>query len=208
MALQNEEALVERASRGDLSAFEALVRAYETKLYNVALRMVSDSEDAMDIVQEVFLKAHQALPGFRGDSKFSTWIYRICMNASLDHLRRRKKAQVYSLDAPVEFSDSEVQRQVEDPVDSTEDLVEAKFLGEKLFAILDDLEPHYRAVLILCDVQGYSYQEIAEILDTSLGTVKSRIHRARNILRKLIARNKSFHLTSNRTEGGTKRDLP
>ncbi|NLC15475.1 MAG: sigma-70 family RNA polymerase sigma factor [Firmicutes bacterium] len=187
MALQNEEALVERASRGDLSAFEALVRAYETKLYNVALRMVSDSEDAMDIVQEVFLKAHQALPGFRGDSKFSTWIYRICMNASLDHLRRRKKAQVYSLDAPVEFSDSEVQRQVEDPVDSTEDLVEAKFLGEKLFAILDDLEPHYRAVLILCDVQGYSYQEIAEILDTSLGTVKSRIHRARNILRKLIA---------------------
>ncbi|MGI6620694.1 MAG: sigma-70 family RNA polymerase sigma factor [Bacillota bacterium] len=187
MALQNEEALVERASRGDLSAFEALVRAYETKLYNVALRMVSDSEDAMDIVQEVFLKAYQALPGFRGDSKFSTWIYRICMNASLDHLRRRKKAQVYSLDAPVEFSDSEVQRQVEDPVDSTEDLVEAKFLGEKLFAILDDLEPHYRAVLILCDVQGYSYQEIAEILDTSLGTVKSRIHRARNILRKLIA---------------------
>jgi RNA polymerase sigma-70 factor (ECF subfamily) len=187
VALQNEEALVERASRGDLSAFEALVRAYETKLYNVALRMVSDSEDAMDIVQEVFLKAYQALPGFRGDSKFSTWIYRICMNASLDHLRRRKKAQVYSLDAPVEFSDSEVQRQVEDPVDSTEDLVEAKFLGEKLFAILDDLEPHYRAVLILCDVQGYSYQEIAEILDTSLGTVKSRIHRARNILRKLIA---------------------
>ncbi|HHT85405.1 MAG: RNA polymerase sigma factor [Bacillota bacterium] len=192
MALPNEQAIVKRASKGDLSAFEVLVKAYETKLYNVAFRMVSDSEDAMDIVQEVFLKAYQALPNFRGDSKFSTWIYRICMNASLDHLRRRKKAQVYSLDAPVEFSDSEAQRQVEDPVDNTEDLVEARFLGEKILAILNDLEPHYRAVVILCDVQGYSYQEIAEILDTSLGTVKSRIHRARNILRKLMDEEQIF----------------
>lgn len=186
MALPNEQVLVQRASKGDLQAFEALVKAYETKLYNVALRMVSDSEDAMDIVQEVFLKAYQALPNFRGDSKFSTWIYRICMNASLDHLRRRKKSQVYSLDAPIEFPDSEAQRQVEDTAESTEEIVEARFLGEKLLEILSDLEPHYRAVLILCDVQGYSYQEIAEILDMSLGTVKSRIHRARSILRKLM----------------------
>ncbi len=192
MALPNEQAIVERASRGDVAAFEALVKAYETKLYNVAFRMVSDSEDAMDIVQEVFLKAYQALPNFRGDSKFSTWIYRICMNASLDHLRRHKKAQVYSLDAPVEFSDSEAQRQVEDSAESTEEIVEARFLGEKMLHVLNDLEPHYRAVLILCDVQGYSYQEIAEILDMSLGTVKSRIHRARNILRKLMDAEQSF----------------
>ncbi len=186
MPLPNEQAIVERASNGDLPAFEVLVKAYEAKLYNTAFRMVSDSEDAMDIVQDVFLKIYQALPDFRGDSKFSTWIYRICVNASLDHLRKRKKAKVYSLDTPVVLSDSEVQRQVEDTGDSTEDIVETRFLGERVLDILNDLDSHYRVVLILCDVQGYSYQEISEILDMSLGTVKSRIHRARNIVRKLI----------------------
>lgn len=185
MPLTDEEIIVEKASKGDLAAFEALVRAYEKRLYNTAFRMVSDSEEAMDIVQEVFLKTYQALPNFRGDSKFSTWVYRVCVNASLDYLRKRKKAKVYSLDKPVMFSDSQVQRQVEDTGDSTEDIVETKFLGESVLDILDGLEPHYRAVIVLCDIQGYSYKEISEILDVSLGTVKSRIHRARNALRKL-----------------------
>ncbi len=186
MSFSNEEVIVERASKGDIQAFEALVSAYEKSLYNIAFRLVSNSEDAMDIVQEVFLKTYQALPKFRGESRFSTWIYRVCVNASLDHIRKYNKVKVYSLDTPVVFPDSEVQRQVEDQGDSTEDIVESKFLGEKALSVLNGLDPHYRAILILCDVQGYSYQEISEILDVSLGTVKSRIHRARNIVRKLF----------------------
>ncbi len=186
MTLPNEQSIIKKASKGDISAFEALVEAYETRLYNTAFRMVSNSEDAMDIVQEVFLKVYQALPDFRGDSKFSTWVYRVCVNASLDHLRKRGKTKIYSLDAPVVLSDSEVQRQVEDSGESTEDLVETRFLGEKVLEVLSDLDSHYRVVLVLCDIQGYSYQEISDILEVSLGTVKSRIHRARNIVRKLV----------------------
>ncbi|HHY17921.1 MAG TPA: sigma-70 family RNA polymerase sigma factor [Firmicutes bacterium] len=186
MPFSNEEVIVEKASKGDIEAFEALVTAYEKSLYNIAFRMVSNSEDAMDIVQDVFLKAYQALPEFRGDSRFSTWIYRVCVNASLDYLRKNRKVKVYSLDAPVVFPDSEVQRQIEDSGDSTEDIVESQFLGQRVLGVLNDLDSHYRTILILCDVQGYSYKEISEILDISLGTVKSRIHRARNLVRKLL----------------------
>ncbi len=192
MSLPNEQAIVKRASEGDMSAFEVLVETYETRMYNTAVRMVSNSEDAMDIVQDVFVKVYKALPRFRGDSKFSTWIYRICVNTSLDHLRKRKKVQIYSLDAPIILSDSEVQRQVEDLEKNTEKVVETRLLGEKVLDILNDLDFHYRVVLILCDVQGYSYQEISEILNISLGTVKSRIHRARNIVRKLIDEEQIF----------------
>lgn len=204
MSCQDDRAIVEKAAKGDMKAFEALVTAYEKKLYNVAYRLVSDREEALDIVQDVFLKVYQALPDFRGDSQFSTWVYRVCVNTCLDYLRKDRKATVYSLDAPMDFGDSEVQRQVEDTATSIEDAVEFKSTGEEILNIVKDLDPHYRAPLILCDVHDYSYKEISEILGISLGTVKSRIHRARNLVRKLYGEEQNLHsfVKSSEKRGG------
>jgi len=186
VGLSDDEVLAKRASKGDIKAFETLVSRYEKSLYNLAFRMVSNSQDAMDIVQDVFLKTFRALPKFRGESKFSTWVYRVCINACLDLLRKIQRNEMYSLDEPVMLKDSSIRREVEDTAKSTEDIVETRFLGERVLEILNDLDPVYRAVIILCDVQGYSYREAAEILEVSLGTVKSRLHRGRNLVRRLL----------------------
>ena len=182
----SEELLIQRASRGDVGAFESLVTAYEKSVYGLAYRLVSDREDAMDVTQEVFLKAYQALPKFRGESRFSTWIYRVCVNASLDHLRKRQKTAVCSLDEPLSFKESSVTREIEDDSENVEDAVETKSLGEAALAALGDLDDTHRVIITLSDVQGYSYQEIADILGISMGTVKSRLHRARNMLRRIL----------------------
>lgn len=182
----SEEVLIQRASKGDAGAFETLVTTYEKGVYNLAFRLVSDREDAMDIAQEVFLKAYQALPRFRGDSRFSTWIYRVCVNASLDHLRRKQRSASYSLDEPVSFKESSVTREIEDDGESVEDSVETKFLGQAVLSALKDLDAAHRVIILLSDVRGCSYQEIADILELSMGTVKSRLHRARNMLRRLL----------------------
>lgn len=186
LALSDEEGLINKASKGDAAAFEALVTKYEKGVYNLAFRLVSDRDDAMDIAQEVFLKAYQALPRFRGDSRFSTWIYRVCVNASLDHLRRKQKMASYSLDEPLSFKESPVTREIEDESGSVEDSVETKSLGQAVLAVLRDLEPQHRVIILLSDVKGYSYQEIADILGLCMGTVKSRLHRSRNMVRKLL----------------------
>jgi len=186
LALVDEEILIQKASKGDSGAFETLVVTYEKGVYNLAFRLVGDREDAMDIVQEVFLKAYQALPRFRGDSRFSTWIYRVCVNASLDHLRKKQKQASYSLDEPLALKESSVTREVADENENVEDSVEVKFLSSDVLATLNSLDPAHRAIIVLSDVQGYSYQEIADILGLSMGTVKSRLHRARNMVRKLL----------------------
>lgn len=186
MALMDEEILIRKASKGDSSAFETLVVTYEKGVYNLAFRLVGDREDAMDITQDVFLKAFQALPRFRGDSRFSTWIYRVCVNASLDHLRKKQKQPSRSLDEPLALKESSVTREVADENENVEDSVEVKFLSSDVMATLKELDPAHRAIILLSDVQGYSYQEIADILGLSMGTVKSRLHRARNMVRKLL----------------------
>ncbi len=186
MALLDEEILVERATGGDAEAFEALLSAYEKGVYNLAYRLVSDREDAMDIVQEVFLKAFQALPRFRGDSRFSTWLHRVCVNACLDFLRKKQRTQTYSLDEPLKAGDPSTTREVRDDGVATEDAVETKSLSDEVLGALSRVDEAHRTIVILADVRGYSYQETADILGLSIGTVKSRLHRARNALRKCI----------------------
>lgn len=176
-----ERVLLRKASGGDIRAFEALVAAYEKVLYNLAFRLTGNKEDAMDVVQDVFLKAYQALPRFRGDSKFSTWLYRVCVNASMDVLRMRKKGASLSLDG-VPAGESLLRRSDDSGV-STEVHVETRVLAQSAMAALSRLDPAQRAVIVLCDMQGHSYQEISEILGISVGTVKSRLHRARQALR-------------------------
>ncbi len=186
MEFADEQVLVGKASRGDGDAFEALVSRYEKNVYSLAYRLVSDREDAMDVVQDVFLKAYQALPKFRGESRFSTWIHRVCINASLDCLRKKQKFPAYSLDEPLSLKESSVTREVEDESGDVEAEVETRDLGETVYSVLKDLETDHRVIIILCDVQGYSYQEISDMLGLSIGTVKSRLHRARNAVRKLL----------------------
>jgi RNA polymerase sigma-70 factor (ECF subfamily) len=186
LSITDEHVLVDRASRGDGDAFEVLVSRYEKNVYSLAYRLVSDREDAMDIVQDVFLKAYQALPRFRGESRFSTWIHRVCVNASLDYLRKKQKFPAYSLDEPLSLRESSVTRDVEDERGDVEAEVETRDLGETVYSVLKDLETDHRVVITLCDIQGYSYQEISDMLGLAIGTVKSRLHRARNAVRKLL----------------------
>lgn len=186
MALADEAVLIQKASGGDAGAFETLVTTYEKGVYNLAFRLVGDREDAMDIVQDVFLKAFQALPRFRGDSRFSTWIYRVCVNASLDHLRKKQKQPSYSLDEPLSLKESSVTREVADGNENVEEFIEVKFMSNDVLQALKGIDPAHRAIILLSDVQGYSYQEIANILGLSMGTVKSRLHRARSMVRRLL----------------------
>ena len=186
MALLDEQILIEKASDGDADAFETLVEKYEKGVYNLAYRLIPDREDAMDIVQEVFLKAFQALPRFRGDSRFSTWLHRVCVNASLDFLRRKQRTQTYSLDEPIALKESSVSREVQDDGNSVEDIVETKSLGQSVLSALNSVDDVHRIVIVLSDIRGYSYQEIADMLGISIGTVKSRLHRGRNAIRKLL----------------------
>lgn len=186
MALLDEQVLIEKASEGDADAFEILVERYEKGVYNLAYRLIPDRDDAMDITQEVFLKAFQALPKFRGDSRFSTWLHRVCVNACLDFLRRKQRTQTYSLDEPINLKESSVVREVRDDSGSVEDVIETKSLTESVLMALNSVDEAHRTVIVLSDIRGYSYQEIADMLGISIGTVKSRLHRGRMAIRKLL----------------------
>lgn len=186
MALLDEQVLIEKASEGDAGAFEILVERYEKGVYNLAYRLIPDRDDAMDITQEVFLKAFQALPKFRGDSRFSTWLHRVCVNACLDFLRRKQRTQTYSLDEPINLKESSVVREVRDDSGSVEDVIETKSLTESVLMALNSVDEAHRTVIALSDIRGYSYQEIADMLGISIGTVKSRLHRGRMAIRKLL----------------------
>lgn len=178
----DEKRLVALAQKGEIAAFETLIEAYETRIYNLAYRMLGDAEDARDVAQETFLKAYSALGRFRGDASFSTWIYRIGRNCSLDAIRARTRSRTYSLDAPVDTGDGEVTRQVKGDLPDPDEVVLTQERQDVINSALAELPDHHRAVVVLRDIEGFSYEEIAEILEVRLGTVKSRLYRARTAL--------------------------
>lgn len=178
-----DELLVERAKRGDVEAFEQLISHHEKTVYNIAYRLTGNHEDASDIAQEAFIRAYSSLADFRGDSSFATWLYRIVNNACLDELRRRKRQKVTYLDQAVEMDDGEVSRQIADTADGPEQALERVELQRAVQESILELDEEYRVVLVMRELQGYSYNEIAEALDLNLGTVKSRLSRARGALK-------------------------
>ncbi len=180
--MEDEQSLVAMAQRGEVAAFEALIEEYETRIYNLAYRMLGDSEDARDAAQETFLKAYSALGRFRGDASFSTWIYRIARNSCLDAIRMRKRNRTYSLDDPVDTVDGEVPRQMEGDLPAPDEVVLTRERQAVINGALAELSDHHRSVLLLRDIEGFSYEEIAEVLQVRLGTVKSRLYRARTAL--------------------------
>lgn len=184
-----EQQLVTAARDGDESAFETLVRLYEKRVFALTLRMCGDREDAAEAAQEAFLAAWQGLAFFRGDSSFSTWLYRLASNACVDLLRRegrRRAAAGPSLD------DCELNLDVADTAPSPQDEAERRELREAIERGLSALTPEHRQVLVLREMHQLSYDEIARTLDLDAGTVKSRISRARKQLRNFLLKDGNF----------------
>ena len=183
-----ETALVAAAKQGDAEAFTTLVNRYSGKVFRLALHITQNQEDAEDVLQEAFLKAYTHLDSFAGNSKFYTWIVRIAVNESLMKLRKRKSDKLVSLDEPVDTGEEEVVREVA----VWEQTPETKFTQTELRGILDaavdELEPIYRTVFLLRDVEELSTEETAETLGLSVPAVKSRLLRARLQLREKLTR--------------------
>ena len=181
MTREMESDIVRRVIEGDVNAFERLVTEYEKNVYNIALRMTGNSEDAADMTQEAFIKAYNSLGNFRGDSKFSVWLYRIVSNVCLDFLRSRTRKPTVSLSVEDDEGE-EAQLDVADESQSPELLLERSLTRDAVRRGLDQLAPDYRQILLLREIQGLSYEEISQTLALDLGTVKSRIFRARKKL--------------------------
>jgi len=180
--VQDELKLIHSAAEGDQQAFEQLVTAYQKQVYNLALRMAGNPEDAMDLSQEAFVKAWRGLSGYRYDSAFSTWLYRLTSNVCIDFLRRQRKSRTVSLRFVGE-DDEEQELSLPDPAPGPEERVLAQMNREEIAAALNQLEPEYREALTLRVIHGLSYAEIADTLEIREGTVKSRIARAREKMR-------------------------
>lgn len=181
MTREQETQIVRRVLEGDVNAFEDLVTEHEKGVYAIAQRMTGNAEDAADMTQETFIKAYNSLSSFRGDSKFSVWLYRIATNVCLDFLRSRSRKPTVSLS--VEDDDGEeTQMDIADESQSPEQLLERGLTRDAVRRGLKSLSPEYRQILLLREIQGLSYEEISEALALEVGTVKSRIFRARKRL--------------------------
>ena len=181
--MQGDELLLRRACKGDVQAFEELMQSHESRIYAIALRMMGNREDAQDCAQEAMVRIYRAMGSFKGQSALATWIYRITMNTCLDELRRRKARKVTSLDSLVDNGWS--------PTDTGDTPEEHGLRVEKQNALnqaIQSLPDDMRAAIILRDVKGYSYDEIASILDANVGTIKSLISRGREKLREILSK--------------------
>jgi len=189
----SDEELVTRSKNGNLQAFEELVCRYERKIYSVAYRLMGSYDDANDLAQEAFLKAFRAINSFRGDSSFSTWLCRIVTNLCRDELRKRYRISVESLDQKICLGDVEIKKQIPSSEPGPEEIYEKHELQQELQDLLTSLSPEFRLAVVLRDLQGFTYQEIAEQMECSVGTVKSRISRARSFLKeKLLAQREQY----------------
>lgn len=179
--------LVKQTLRGDKEGFEKLVYLYQDKVYSLCYRYSGNEEDAFDLAQEAFIKAYRSLSTFKGKSRFSTWLYRVTTNVCLDELRRRRRdIQSQSLDQPVTGSDGEMSRIILDESQSIDTWYETKEQAEYIQSLLNELKPDHRMVLLLKDIMELSYEEISQVLNISTGTIKSRLSRARDLLRRKL----------------------
>lgn len=178
----SDEALVLKAKRGDTSAFDLLIERHYKRIYKLAFQMLGNSEDAADATQETFVKAFEQIRHFRGDSSFSTWLHRIAINTCRDMARRNRTVAFSQLQPENEHSDF-------DPATLTEpnpnEILEERERAEMVWLALRQLSEEARQILVLCDMQGFSYAEVAAILNLPEGTVKSRLHRARNAFKEV-----------------------
>lgn len=174
-----DQLLVERAQKGDQRAFEVLVAKYQRKLGRLLSRFIRDPAEVEDVAQEAFIKAYRALPSFRGDSAFYTWLYRIGINTAKNYLvaqgRRAPTSTGYDSEEAETFDDGDQLRDINTP----ESLLHSKQVGETVNAAMEALPEELRTAIVLREIEGLSYEEIAQIMNCPIGTVRSRIFRAR-----------------------------
>ena len=190
LASASDQDVVLRARAGQEAAYRELIRRYERPIFSLIYRMVRDRELAEDLAQETFIKALNALHSYRPEFKFSSWIFKIANNAAIDHLRRRE-LDTLSLEGSPNAETAEAieatSLQIGDRAESPLDELEARELGGQIEQAIGRLRPEYRSCILLRHVEGRAYEEIAEILNLPLGTVKTYIHRARNELRQALS---------------------
>ena len=179
----DDHRLIAECLQGDTAAFGLLVRRYQDRLYNTVFRMVGNAEDAYDVVQEAFLSAYQSLENFKGDSLFFTWLYRIAVNTAIS--MKRKQRAVVSIDAG---RNGEQGIEPLDPSDLSRPghAMEQAEQGRRIHNALARLSPEHRAVLVMKDMEGQKYETMADALGVPIGTIRSRLHRARLELRELL----------------------
>lgn len=183
MESADDRRLITECLKGRSAAYGELVRRYQDRLFNAVYRLLDQPEDAQDVVQEAFISAYQSLASFKGDAQFFTWLYRIAMNAAISHRRKHKLA--------VSLETGSKNELLIDPLDESAysqpgDLLEQREEESRLKSALNRLSVEHRAVLILKDIDGQKYEDIAEIMGVPVGTVRSRLHRARTELRDLL----------------------
>jgi RNA polymerase sigma-70 factor (ECF subfamily) len=180
----DERALIQRCIAGDATAFEPLVEKYRQRVWRLAYQVLHDREEAWDVAQEAFVRAFHSLPSFRGQSAFYTWLFRITVNVATDrHRQRGAQARAFG---PERVSEEEWARTTPDPGGGPEQQAARKEQRERIRSALDALPPKARTIIMLSDVEGLSYREIAEVLNCPIGTVMSRLHNARKRLKVLL----------------------
>ncbi len=184
--------LIDRVKKKQTGAFEQLVRKYQDRVYNLSFRFLREREIAEEVAQDVFVSIYKHIDGFKGEAKFSTWLFRVvanhCHNKS-KYLRRRRHKLQDSIDVPIETEDGERKRELaDDPLLSPEELSTRRNMNEAIQDAISHLDEDHRVIVLLRDVEDLSYEEIGEILGLPEGTVKSRLHRARNELRERLSK--------------------
>jgi RNA polymerase sigma factor (sigma-70 family) len=181
----NEWTLIEQLKQGDEAAFKTIVDTWQNMVYNTALGIVQNTEDAEDITQEVFVQVYQSISSFKGDSKFSTWLYRIAITKSLDHERRKKRKKRFAFVKSLFGEESQV---VIHPPDFNHPgvVLDKKEDAALLFGIISKLPENQRIAFTLHKVEGLSYQEVSEVMKTTVSSVESLMHRAKNNLKKKL----------------------
>ena len=183
--------LIRQCRQGDLKAMERLIVRYQDRIFNVIMKIVGNSDDAAELTQETFVKVIEKINTFKSQSSFYTWLFRVAVNTTLNFCRKRFKVSTRSLDSIVGSDDGQTGRKLSEYLqESTEidpaELAQNKETGEIVMAALTKLDDNHRVVIVLRDIEGMSYAEITQSLDLELGTVKSRISRARAELRKIL----------------------
>ncbi len=181
----DDHRLIAECLQGRPAAFGELVRRYQDRLYNTVYRMVGNAEDAQDVVQEAFLNAYQSLGSFKGDSLFFTWLYRIAINTAISLKRKQRVA--------ISINTGPEQAGVSEPLDPSEASQPGYHLEQaeqerRIQQALNRLSPEHRAVLVMKDIEGQKYENMAEVLQVPIGTIRSRLHRARLELRELLSK--------------------
>jgi len=183
---QDEKYLLSRAKKGDIEAFEQLIEEYQKKIFNIALKLIGNYDDASELTQEVLIRIYRSIGKFKEQSSFATWIYSITKNVCYDELRKRKNKNIVSLDQDILCGEDEVQRQLPDTGPSPGETVERNETVKIVNEAIQALSTEHKMVIVMRDIEGLSYEDIAKVLDCPEGTVKSRINRARKALKEIL----------------------